>query len=348
MYKLLSVQVIALLFATLILGACEPAATEAPAPAPPPEEAAEETAPADEGVAFDPAALKVGYAVQTLGNPVFTTIINGGKGAAEEHGASLDNFAVFAAENDLPTQVRQVEDAIQQDLDVLVLHPVDVQGMLDVTKRAVESGIVVVNAGEKMEGTGAIARVIFTECTNGHMVGEYVVDYLTEKNGEPKGKIVLLDGIVGEFTSVTRSTCFLEITDQYENIELVARQPADYDRGKGLAVMENILQAQREIDVVYAVNDEMALGAAQAAKAVGRADEIAFIGTDGGDEALQAVKDGVLTATLLLPMYQMGYMAVDAAFDYLEGEKVAETVEIPTYLITAENVDQAGELSGGG
>lgn len=324
------------LVGVLLFSACAPTPTPQPV-----QTQIEPTLKPEEGTTFDPTTLKVGYAVQTLGNPVFTMIVDGGKAAAEDNGASLDNFVVFAAENDLPTQVKQIEDAIEQDLDVLVLHPVDIQGLLDVTKRAVDSGMVVVNAGEKMEGTGAIARVIFTECENGHKVGEYVANLL----GEEGGKVVLLDGIVGEFTAVTRATCFLEILEKNPKIELVARQPADYDRGKGLSVMENILQAQPEIDVVYAVNDEMALGAAQAAKAAGRADEMKIIGTDGGDEALQAVKDGVLNATLMLPMAKMGYMAVDAAFKYLRGEEVPDTVEIPTFLITKDNVDDAATLS---
>jgi ribose transport system substrate-binding protein len=282
--------------------------------------------------------------VQTLGNPVFTVIINGGKAAAKEHGVDIDkDFVVFAAENDLPTQVKQIEDAIQQHLDILVLHPVDVKGMVDVTKRAVGSGMVVVNAGEKLEGTGVKARVIFTECENGHKVGQYVSDYLGEKGDN----VVLLDGIVGEFTAVTRATCFLEIINKNPNIKLVARQPANYDRGQGLSVMENILQAQPNIDVVYAVNDEMALGAAQAARAAGRLSEMAIIGTDGGPEALEAVKNDTLKATLLLPMWKMGYMAVDAAFKIRDGQSVPDTVEIPTYLITKENVDQAADLAGG-
>ncbi|HBY92551.1 MAG: sugar ABC transporter substrate-binding protein [Ardenticatenaceae bacterium] len=316
----------------LLVGACGPTATPAPASAPAKEQAAP---------AFDPSSLKIGYAVQTLGNPVFTTIVNGGKDAAKKSGANPDNFVVFAAENDLPTQVKQVEDAIQQHLDLLVLHPVDVQGMLDVTKRAVDSGITVVNAGEKMEGTGAIARVVFTECENGHKVGQYVSDFLGEKGG----KVVLLDGIVGEFTAVTRATCFLEILQKNPNIELVARQPANYDRGQGLSVMENILQAQPKIDVVYAVNDEMALGALQAISAAGRAAEMIVIGTDGGEEALQSVRDGGLHATLLLPMAKMGYMAVETGIKHLKGETVSDTVEIPTYLITSENVDKAAELA---
>lgn len=298
--------------------------------------------PPDEEKAFDPNTTKIGYAVQTLGNPVFTTIVNGGRDAALEHGADPDNFIVFAAENDLPTQVSQVEDAIQQGIDLFVLHPVDIHGLLDVTARAIESGMVIVNAGELMEGTGAISRVIFTEWENGTKVGEYVSDML----GEEGGCVVLLDGIVGEFTAVTRAEAFLEVLSKNPNIELVARQPADYDRGKGLAAMENILQAQDCIDVVYAVNDEMALGAAQAIRAVGREDDIKIIGTDGGDEAIQAVADGVLNATLLLPMADMGYLAVDTGIRYMMGETVPDTVEIPTYLINIENVDQVDDLLG--
>lgn len=108
------------------------------------------------------------------------------------------------------------------------------------------------------------------------------------------------------------------------DVEIVASQPADFDRSKGLTVMENILQANPEIDAVFAHNDEMALGALQAIEASGR--DIIVVGFDATDDAVKAVEDGLLAATVAQKLVLIGKLAVETAVKQLNGEAVDEVV----------------------
>ena len=122
--------------------------------------------------------------------------------------------------------------------------------------------------------------------------------------------------------------------DKYEGMEVIARQPAGFDRAEGMTVMENILQGNQNIDAVFAHNDNMALGAMEAIAAAGRSDEIMIVGFDAIDDAREAVKEGEMAATVAQKPGLMGEMAVETAIKVVNGEEVAEYTPVPLELIT--------------
>ena len=105
----------------------------------------------------------------------------------------------------------------------------------------------------------------------------------------------------------------------FADVEIVARQTANFNRAEGLSVFENILQAQPEIDGVFAHNDEMILGAIEAAEAAGRAAEITFVGFDAIDDAVAAVDAGQLAATFAQQPAEMGRLGVETAVQHHAG-----------------------------
>lgn len=111
-----------------------------------------------------------------------------------------------------------------------------------------------------------------------------------------------------------------------------------------MTVMENLLQSFDNIDAVYAANDEMALGAAQAIEAAGKSDDIFVMGNDGTDEALEAIADGTLGATNGTPGYIQGYIAVDVAVRYLNGEEVPSVINEKNTVIDESNLSQADQI----
>jgi ribose transport system substrate-binding protein len=125
-------------------------------------------------------------------------------------------------------------------------------------------------------------------------------------------------------------------------VEIVARQTANFNRAEGLTVFENILQAEPEINGTFAHNDEMILGAIEAAEAAGRADVIIFVGfdavDDAVDDAVQAVRDGKLAATVKQQPAVMGQLGVDVAIRYLSGEQVEGYIPVDLSLVTPETV----------
>jgi ribose transport system substrate-binding protein len=122
--------------------------------------------------------------------------------------------------------------------------------------------------------------------------------------------------------------------DKYPDLEVIARQPAAFDRAEGMTVMENILQGNPEIDAVFAHNDNMALGAMEAIEAAGRSDEIMIVGFDAIDDAREAVTEGNMAATVAQKPALMGEMSVEIAVKVVNGEEVDEYTPVPLELIT--------------
>jgi ribose transport system substrate-binding protein len=158
------------------------------------------------------------------------------------------------------------------------------------------------------------------------MAGEFIVELLGGK-----GKVVELEGIAGTSAARDRGQGFNEAIAKSE-IEVVAKQVADFDRTKGLSVMENILQAQPEINAVFAHNDEMALGALKAIETSGR--DILVVGFDATEDAVKAVQDGTMAATVAQQPSLIGSLGVEYAVKYLAGETIEANIPVELMLVT--------------
>jgi len=149
-----------------------------------------------------------------------------------------------------------------------------------------------------------------------------------------KGNVVMLEGIAGSSAARDRGKGFREGLQKFPGIKIVASQTADFDRSKGLSVMENILQAQKKIDAVFAQNDEMALGAIQAIEAAKREKEMFVVGFDAIADALKAVNAGKMAATIAQQPKVMGQLAVEAAGTLVKGGTVPKFTPVPLKLVT--------------
>lgn len=123
--------------------------------------------------------------------------------------------------------------------------------------------------------------------------------------------------------------------DKAANMKVVAKQAADFDRAKGLSVMENILQSHKDIQAVFAHNDEMALGALEALQAHGM-NNVLVVGFDATDDAVKAVKEGKMAATVAQKPALIGEKAVEAAIRVHKGEKVEKFIPVPLELVQGQ------------
>ena len=197
-----------------------------------------------------------------------------------------------------------------------------------------EAGIPVFTMDREANGGEVISHIGYDAIKSGRMAGQYLVDTLGGK-----GKIVEIQGIMGTNVAQNRSQGFNEVMKDNPDMEIVACQVADFDRAKGMSVMENILQANPEIDGLYAANDEMLLGALEAMEAAGRTDEIVKIGCDAIDDTLDAMKAGKVDATIAEPPFFLGKAILNTAYDYLEGKQVEPYVILDNQLVTQDTVD---------
>ncbi|MDH7475541.1 MAG: ribose ABC transporter substrate-binding protein RbsB, partial [Anaerolineae bacterium] len=308
-----------LLAVVALLGGCaKPTATPTQPPAAP---TATEVAPPTK-------EITLGLSLSTLNNPFFVTLKEGAEQKAAELGVKL---IVVDSQDDPAKEATNIEDLIQKKVDALLINPTDADAVVPSVQKANAAGIPVFTIDRAAAGGNIVSHIASDNVAGGKMAGEYLAQLLGGK-----GKVVELEGIAGTSAARDRGQGFNEVMANYPDIEIVARQTANFNRAEGLSVFENILQAQPEIDGVFAHNDEMILGAIQAAEAAGRAQDIIFVGFDAIDDAVQAVKDGKLAATVAQQPAQMGILGVETAVKYLNGETVEKFIPVPLSLVKGE------------
>ncbi len=271
------------------------------------------------------AAPKIGLAISTLNNPFFVDLRDGALEEAKKAGLGI---TVADAQNDPNRQLSQVENFIQQGVNIILVNPCDSAAIVSAIKAANRAKIPVITVDRGADGGEVICHIASDNVQGGQMAGEYLAKLIGYK-----GKVVEIQGIPGASAARDRGKGFNEVMKKYPNIKIVARQEAGFDRAKGMTVMENILQAQPDIDGVFCHNDEMALGALRAIEAAGRLSAIKIMGFDATDDAIKAVKDGKLVATVAQKPRAMGSMAVTVAKRVLDGAKVDAFIPVPLELV---------------
>lgn len=270
--------------------------------------------------------VKLGLAVSTLNNPFFVDLKDGAEAMAEEMGVEI---LTVDAQDDAASQLSSVEDLLIKQIDVLIVNPVDGNAVVSAITAANNAGVPVITVDRGAEGGDVVSHIASDNAAGGEMAGDFIAEQLGET-----GKVVELQGIPGTSAARDRGKGFNQSMDNYSGMEVIARQPAGFDRAEGMTVMENILQGNPEIDAVFAHNDNMALGAMEAIAAAGRSDEIMIVGFDAIDDAVEAVKEGKMAATVAQKPGLMGEMAVETAIKVANGEEVDEYTPVPLKLIT--------------
>lgn len=269
------------------------------------------------------AADTMALVVSTLNNPFFVTLKDGAESKAKELGFDL---IVLDSQNDPAKELANVEDVLNQDIEVLLINPTDSDAVRSSVRAANRADVPVITLDRAASGGEVVSHIASDNVAGGKMAGEVIVEALGGK-----GKVVELQGVPGTSAARDRGQGFHEAVDAAEGIEVVASQPANFDRTQGLNVMENILQAQPEIDAVFAHNDEMALGAIKAIEASGR--DIIVVGFDGTADGVAAVEDGSMLATIAQQAGKIGEMGVETADKIIRGEDVPDFTPVPLQAV---------------
>jgi len=171
-----------------------------------------------------------------------------------------------------------------------------------------------------------VSHVASDNAFGGKMAG----DYIAKKVGE-NAKVIELEGIAGTSVARERGKGFAE-SAQKHHFTMLASQPADFDRTKGLNVMQNLLTAHPDVQAVFAQNDEMALGALRALQTAGKTD-VLVVGFDGTEDGIKAVNSGKMGATVAQRPDQIGVIGVQTADKVLKGEKVPAVIPVDLKLV---------------
>ncbi|EGT0679908.1 ribose ABC transporter substrate-binding protein RbsB [Clostridium perfringens] len=262
---------------------------------------------------------KIGMVLSTLNNPFFVNMKDGAEKEAEKLGYDL---VVLDSQNDPAKERANVEDLVQLGVIALLINPTDSDAVVKTVEVANKSNIPVITLDRQANGGKITSHIASDNIKGGEMAAEYVLDKFKDEKGPIN--VVEIQGIPGASATRDRGEGFHNIMDKNDKFNFISIQAADFDRQKDLQVMENIIQANPNIQVVFAHNDEMALGAVKAIKASGI--NALVIGFDGNDDAKDSIDANEMTATIAQQPDLIGALGVELANKIYNGESIKDKI----------------------
>lgn len=279
--------------------------------------------------------LVIGFSQPTLESPFYTALIDGAKAEAEKQGVEL---VVVDAQNDIEKQNSDVQSLITKGIDVLLLNPVNPAAVTPSLKAAEQASIpvIAVDRNTKEEVAAYIGR---DNKEMGKLAGQKAVELLGGE-GKAQGKIIEIQGDAGGTVMQARHDGFHEIVEKEAGIKIIEGPYSNYIRAEAVSAMQDLMQAHPDVNLVYAHNDDMALGAIQVLEKSGKLEGVQIVGIDGLMEAVKQIKNGKFKATVLNDPISLGTLAVQNAVKVGSGESVEKYIDGGTGLIDEGNADQ--------
>jgi len=261
------------------------------------------------------------------------------KQGAEDAAKAYPNvkLSVLAPQREIniDQQVNILEDQVLKRVSAIVVAPCGVAQILPVLDKAHEKNIPILTVDTDVDWPHKLSYIGTDNRLGGKLAGEYII-----RNLNGRGKVAVIRGIPGVKTHEDRVAGFLDAIKTADGIELVALQPANSERDLALTVMENILTSHPDLDAVFMTSDQMALGALEAIDAHKLLGKIITVGFDAGQEAVQAVQEGRLTAVVAQDPYNMGKQSFLAALKAAQGKPIEKRIDTGTDLVIKSNVDK--------
>lgn len=266
----------------------------------------------------------IALVVSTLNNPFFVSMKEGAQKEANKLGYTL---IVLDSQNNAAKELANVQDLIVRHPKLLLINPTDSDAVGNAIKMANQAKIPVIT----LDRAAAKGEVVSHIASDNRIGGKMAGGFIAKKVGV-KAKVIQLEGIAGTSAARERGEGFKQSLKE-NRFTLLASQPADFDRTKGLNVMQNLLTAHPDVQAVFAQNDEMALGALRALQTAGKTG-VVVVGFDGTEDGVKAVSRGKLAATVAQRPDQIGVIGIQTADSVLKGKTVPATIPVDLQLIT--------------
>lgn len=280
---------------------------------------------------------KIAVVISTLNNPWFVVLGETAKARAIELGYEA---TIFDSQNDTAREAGNFENIIASGYKAILFNPTDANGSVANVLKAKAADIPVFCIDREINSTNAATSQMLSDSYSGCVkLGQYFV-----KTVGKEGEYAELLGIVGDNNTWNRSKGFHSVVDRFPGLKMVAQQSGEFDRAKGLEVMESILQAHPNIKGVFCGNDAMAMGAYQALVAAGKDKQVKVFGFDGADDVVKMIAAGKIAATGMQFPKTMARKSAEFADDYIKGKRdFPQKVPVAVELVTKENVAKYGD-----
>lgn len=274
----------------------------------------------------------IGFSQVTLDSPFYVSLMEAAKKEAVAQGAEL---VYVDAQNNITKQNADVQDLITKGISVLLLNPVNPSGVAPALEAAKKVNIPVVTV-DRPTDTKVATFVGRDNKKMGRLAGDYALKLLGGP-GKAKGKIIEIQGAAGDLVMMARRDGFHDAFQNEKGVKIVQSPYSDYVRSKAVKAFQDLLQANPDVALVYAHNDDMALGALQVLEQNKMVGKVKIVAVDGLMEAIKAINDGKYDGTTLNDPAYLGKLAVDTALGVLKGEKYPEFIDAGTALVTKDN-----------
>jgi ribose transport system substrate-binding protein len=283
---------------------------------------------------------RIAIVTRDFTNPYWAALRDGAIAEGKKQGVEV-TVQAGSSETDSTGENTKISTLAAQDYDCFGVVPVNATNVITPLVPVAKKNIPILNLDTQIDADASKAAGVsyasFIGSDNlsaGQQAGEAL---MADMGG--KGEVVVLQGIAGEQNGINRLKGFTDATQG--KLQIVATQPADYDQNLALTVTGDLLRAHPNVTGIFAANDTMGLGAAQAVKNAGKSGSVSIISVDGITAALQAVKDGTLSGTISQYPYAEGQLAVQACVNLAAKKPVPDRVVAPIKLIDKSNVDRA-------
>jgi inositol transport system substrate-binding protein len=281
--------------------------------------------------AASPHQIVIGVSYQNLQNEYIINLQHAIRAEAKKLHVKL---VELDARGHSSSQISDVEDFAAEGVNAIILNAVDEQGSAPAVDIAIKDHIPIVEVNTLVANLNKVdAYVGSPDIKAGRMEAKEIMKVL-----HGRGNIVILQGPYGSSAEVQRTQGIKQELAKFPQAHIIAEHTANWERSQGLSVMENFLAAGRPINAVIAENDEMALGACEAIAAAHKQKQIAVMGIDAIPDALKAVENGTMVATIYQDAHGQGSQAVKLAVQLAQGHKVKHLLYIPFQLVTKKNV----------
>jgi ABC-type sugar transport system substrate-binding protein len=276
-------------------------------------------------ITYETFGKKVAFSISDMKNPFFVSMADGAQKAAELYGIEL---IINSAENSDSKQLMDLAEFQKSHPDIIILNPTNAESVVPGVEMAVMNKIPVITVDRKSAGGKILCHVGPDNFEGGRMAARLLADILKEK-----GNIVEIEGIPGTSSSHDRGYGFNDELKKFDNIKIIAREAANFDREQAKQVMSKLLRENVYFDAVFAHNDNMILGVADALSERKLSQNKILVGFDAMREAVQAVKTKKITATIAQHPQKMGRMALEITAKYFRGEEIPSNIPLTLSVI---------------
>lgn len=240
------------------------------------------------------------------------------------------NIEVYQAHDDNVRQIQDIESLIKKKVDLLIVAPNEAEAITPVIEKVYDAGIPVILVDRKINSEKYTAYVGADNYEIGRRAGEYIADRL-----KGKGRVIEIAGLKGSTPAVERHRGMVEALKAAPDVQVIASVEAGWFQQKAGEVMDSLLDVYPQVDLVFAQNDRMAIGAYEKARQKKRAGQIAFVGVDAVTDGVESVAGGRLDATFIYPTG--GDKVMQVAMAILRGEPYQRENILSTALVNRAN-----------